>query len=109
MSGKIDLLQGTLDLLILKTLSWGPAHGYAIARWIEETTDDVMAVEEGALYPALARLLKRGWIQAEWQRSDLNKDIKVYELTVSGRAELKKRTADWAALTTAMDKVLKAR
>jgi transcriptional regulator len=101
--------QGTLDLLILRTLARGARHGYAIARWIEETTDDVMAVEEGALYPALARLLKRGWIQAEWQRSDLNKDIKVYELTVSGRAELKKRTADWAALTTAMDKVLKAR
>lgn len=101
--------QGTLDLLILRTLSRGARHGYAIARWIEETTDDVMAVEEGALYPALARLLKRGWIQAEWQRSDLNKDIKVYELTVSGRAELKKRTADWAALTAAMAKVLKAR
>lgn len=101
--------QGTLDLLILRTLARGARHGYAIARWIEETTDDVMAVEEGALYPALARLLKRGWIQAEWQRSELNKDIKVYELTVSGRAELKKRTADWAALTAAMDKVLKAR
>jgi PadR family transcriptional regulator PadR len=101
--------QGTLDLLILRTLARGARHGYAIARWIEETTDDVMAVEEGALYPALARLLKRGWIQAEWQRSDLNKDIKVYELTVTGRAELKKRTADWAALTTAMEKVLKAR
>jgi PadR family transcriptional regulator PadR len=101
--------QGTLDLLILRTLAHGARHGYAIARWIEETTDDVMAVEEGALYPALARLLKRGWIHAEWQRSDLNKDIKVYDLTVSGRAELKKRTADWAALTTAMDKVLKAR
>ena len=101
--------QGTLDLLILRTLARGARHGYAIARWIEGTTDDVMAVEEGALYPALARLLKRGWIQAEWQRSELNKDIKVYELTVSGRAELKKRTADWAALTAAMDKVLKAR
>jgi PadR family transcriptional regulator PadR len=101
--------QGTLDLLILRTLARGARHGYAIARWIEETTDDVMGVEEGALYPALARLQKRGWIQAEWQRSDLNKDIKVYELTVSGRAELKKRTADWTALTTAMEKVLKAR
>jgi len=101
--------QGTLDLLILRTLARGARHGYAIARWIEDTTDDVMAVEEGALYPALARLLKRGWIQAEWQRSDLNKDIKVYELTAEGRVELKKRTDDWAALTTAMDKVLKAR
>jgi transcriptional regulator len=101
--------QGTLDLLILRTLARGARHGYAIARWIEDTTDDVLGVEEGALYPALARLLKRGWIQAEWQRSDLNKDIKVYELTASGRTELKKRTADWAALTAAMEKVLKAR
>jgi transcriptional regulator len=101
--------QGTLDLLILRTLAKGARHGYGIARWIEETTDDAMAVEEGALYPALARLLKRGWIQAEWQRSDLNKDIKVYELTISGRAELKKRIADWASLTTAMNKVLKSR
>jgi transcriptional regulator len=101
--------QGTLDLLILRTLARGPRHGYAIARWIEETTDDVLGVEEGALYPALARLLKRGWIQAEWQRSELKKDIKVYELTAPGRAELRKRTADWAALTTAMEKVFKAR
>jgi PadR family transcriptional regulator PadR len=101
--------QGTLDLLILRTLARGARHGYAIARWIEETTDDVLAIEEGALYPALARLLRRGWIQAEWRRSDVNRDIKVYELTVSGRAELKKRTASWAELTSAMAKVLKAR
>ena len=101
--------QGTLDLLILRTLARGARHGYALAHLVEDTTDDVVAVDEGALYPALARMFKRGWIQAEWQRSDLNKDIKVYELTITGRAELKKRTADWAALTTAMDKVLKAR
>jgi transcriptional regulator len=101
--------QGTLDLLILRTLARGARHGYAIARWIEDTTDDVLAVEEGALYPALARLQRRGWITAEWRRSDLNREIKVYELTASGRAELKKRTAGWAALAGAMAKVLKAR
>jgi PadR family transcriptional regulator PadR len=101
--------QGTLDLLILRTLARGARHGYAIARWIEDTTDDVLGVEEGALYPALARLQKRGWIAAEWRRSELNKDIKVYELTADGRAELKQRTADWAALAGAMAKVLKAR
>jgi transcriptional regulator len=102
--------QGTLDLLILRTLAArGARHGYAIARWIEDTTDDVLAVEEGALYPALARLQKRGWVAAEWRRSDLNKDIKVYELTAAGRAALKQRAADWAALAGAMAKVLKAR
>lgn len=101
--------QGTLDLLILRTLARGARHGYAIARWIEDTTDDVLGVEEGALYPALARLQKRGWIAAEWRRSELNKDIKVYELTAAGRAELKQRAADWAALAGAMAKVLKAR
>jgi PadR family transcriptional regulator PadR len=101
--------QGTLDLLILRTLARGARHGYAIARWIEDTTDDVLAVQEGALYPALARLLRRGWITAEWRRSDLNKDIKVYQLTITGRSELKKRTAGWTELAAAMAKVLKAR
>jgi transcriptional regulator len=103
------LPQGTLDLLILQTLAKGPRHGYAIARWIEETTDDVLAIEEGALYPALYRLQHRGWIKAEWARSELKKDIKVYELTADGRIELAKRTASWAALTGAMTKVMKAR
>jgi PadR family transcriptional regulator PadR len=101
--------QGTLNLLVLRTLSRGPRHGYAIARWIEETTNDVLAVEEGALYPALYRLQQRGWIRAEWTRSELNKDIKVYELTPEGRAELRRRTAEWTALVGAMAKVLSAR
>ncbi len=103
------LPQGTLDLLILQTLAKGPRHGYGIARWIEETTDDVLGVEEGALYPALYRLQHRGWIVAEWARSELKKDIKVYELTADGRAELRRRVADWTALTGAMTKVMKAR
>ena len=103
------LPQGTLDLLILQTLAKGRRHGYGIARWIEDTTEDVLGVEEGALYPALYRLRHRGWIVAEWARSELNKDIKVYELTPEGRSELRKRTADWTALTGAMTKVMKAR
>jgi PadR family transcriptional regulator len=101
--------QGTLDLFILRTLACGPRHGYAIARWIEDTTDDALAVEEGALYPALYRLQRRGWIHAEWARSELGKDIKVYQLTAEGRVELRKRSAGWTALVAAMNKVLKAR
>jgi transcriptional regulator len=104
-----SLPQGTLDLLILQTLARGPRHGYAIARWIEARTDDALAVEEGALYPALYRLLQRKWISAEWATSELKKQIKVYELTPAGRTELRKRTADWASLTTAVSKVIKAR
>jgi PadR family transcriptional regulator PadR len=103
------LPQGTLDLLVLQTLAKGPRHGYGIARWIEDTTDDVLSVEEGALYPALYRLQQRGLVTAEWARSELNKDIKVYKLTGEGRAELRTRTADWTALTGAMTKVMKAR
>jgi PadR family transcriptional regulator, regulatory protein PadR len=103
------LPQGTLDLLILQTLAKGARHGYGIARWIEDTTDDVLGVEEGALYPALYRLQQRGWIKAEWARSELNKDIKVYELTTAGRAELIARTASWTALAKAITKVIKAK
>jgi transcriptional regulator len=101
--------QGTLDLLVLQALSRRPMHGYAVARWIESATDDLLAVQEGALYPALSRLQQKGWIDAEWAVSELNKQIKVYELTASGRAELKKRTLGWRALATAMAKVFDAR
>jgi transcriptional regulator len=103
------LPQGTLDLLILRTLSVKPSHGYAIARWIEASTDDVLAVQEGALYPALARLQRQGWIEAEWAVSELNKTVKVYELTAKGQAELVKRTLGWQALAGAMTKVLSAK
>jgi PadR family transcriptional regulator, regulatory protein PadR len=101
--------QGTLDLLILQTLARRPRHGYAIARWIEEATDDVLAVQEGALYPALGRLQERGWIRAKWTRSELNKDVKTYELTVKGHAELERRTLNWQALAGAVAKLIKAR
>src|SRR5262249_26171714 len=98
--------QGTLDLLILQTLVHGPRHAYGIARWLEQTTDDGLAVEEGALYPALYRMWRRGWIRAAWRQSDSGKDIKVYELTADGKAELKRRTTDWTAVAAAMAKVL---
>jgi transcriptional regulator len=75
------VLQGTVDLLILKTLTWGPRHGYAIARWIEETTNDVLRIEEGSLYPALYRMQKRGWIKSGWGESDTGKRIRIYSLT----------------------------
>jgi PadR family transcriptional regulator, regulatory protein PadR len=102
----LDLLKGTLDLLILKTLSWGPAHGYAVARWIEQVTDDVLQVEEGSLYPALHRLEKRGWIGAEWGLSDNNRRAKYYELTAEGRKHLRAESADWSRFADAVFKVL---
>ena len=100
------LLQGTLDLVILKTLSWGPRHGYAIARWIEDTTDDALRVEEGSLYPALYRMQHRRWIGAEWGTSDEGRRIKLYSLTAKGRAQLRAQTQQWSACVTAMAKVL---
>lgn len=103
------LPQGTLDLLILQTLANKPRHGYAIARWIEESTDDLLAVQEGALYPALARLERQGWIQSEWKRSELNKQVKVYQLTAKGHTELEIRTQSWKALAGAITKVFNAR
>ncbi len=103
------LPQGTLDLLILRTLARGPRHGYGVARWIEEITDDVLSIEEGSLYPALYRMERRGWVAARWTESELGKDIKVYALTDAGRRELRARTAGWAQLTGAVSKVLRAR
>jgi PadR family transcriptional regulator, regulatory protein PadR len=100
------LLHGTLDALILKTLSWGPRHGYAVARWLEETTDDEIQVEEGSLYPALYRLEERGLIEAEWGMSELGRKAKIYRLTSRGRAQLKTETAEWERFTSAVSRVL---
>jgi transcriptional regulator len=101
-------IQGTLDLLILKTLTWGPRHGYAIARWIEDTTDDALRIEEGSLYPALYRLERRKLIEASWGTSEIGKRIKIYSLTKLGRAELKTESAEWAQFSTAVAKVMRA-
>jgi PadR family transcriptional regulator PadR len=102
-----DILRGTLDLLILKALSWGPAHGYGVARWIELATDDALAVGEGTLYPALHRLEERGWIASSWGASENNRHAKFYSMTKQGRARLRLETENWrryaAAVFAALD------
>jgi PadR family transcriptional regulator PadR len=102
----LELLQGTLDVLVLKTLSWGPRHGYAVARWIAETTDDALSVEEGALYTALHRLEKRGLVECEWGLSENNRRAKFYQLTGGGRAALRAQSARWTRYAEAVFKVL---
>jgi transcriptional regulator len=104
----LDLLKGTLDLLILKAVSWGPAHGYAIARWIEQLTGDVLQIGEGSLYPALHRLEDRGWVAAEWRISENNRRAKFYRLTPAGRQQLKAERASWDRFVTAVGQVLRA-
>lgn len=102
----IEVLRGTLDLLILRAASWRPAHGYAIARWIEQATDDVLRIEEGSLYPALHRLEARGWIAAEWGASENNRRAKYYSLTADGRKQLQLETANWERLSAAIRQIL---
>ena len=104
----LDLLQGTLDLLILKTLSWGPAHGYAISRWIQQLTGEMLTIGEGSLYPALHRLEERDWVSAEWRLSENNRRAKFYSLTTAGRKQLKTETETWARFVGAIGSVLKA-
>ena len=108
MADEIDLIQGTLNVLILKTLSWKPMNGYAIARWIDETTKGDIGIEEGALYPALHRMEHRGWIEAEWGISENNRRAKFYRLTPAGRAILRQRTEGWERLVKAVGRVLRA-
>jgi transcriptional regulator len=102
----LDFLKGTLDLLILKTLSWGPAHGYGIARWIEQCTDDALRVEEGSLYPALHKLEDRGLIVAEWGTTEHNRRAKIYRLTPGGRQQLRASQQYWSRFSEAVGKVL---
>ena len=103
-----DLLQGTLDALILKTLSTGTRHGYAIGRWLENTSADTIKVEEGSLYPALYRMEKKGWIEADWGMSELGRRAKFYTLTASGRARLRAEVAAWQRLSGAVGRILEA-
>jgi len=102
----LELLQGTLDLLVLKALAWGPRHGYDVARWVRETTHDDLRIEEGALYTALHRMEQRRWLAAEWGVSDNNRRAKYYQLTAAGRRELKAQAAAFSRYATAMFKVL---
>ena len=104
----VDLIQGTLNVLVLKTLSWGPMNGYAIAQWVRQITDGDIELEEGALYPALHRMEHRGWIEAEWGISENRRRAKYYRLTPLGRRMLRARTASWERLVGAVGKVLQA-
>src|SRR5689334_20171420 len=103
---RVELLQGTLDLLILRTLLFGPAHGHAIARAIEQTSEDVLQVEQGSLYPALHRLIKRGWISVEDGVSENNRRAKFYRLTAKGRKQLQVETTKWQKLSRAIGRIL---
>jgi len=105
---RMELLQGTLDLLILRTLRPGPAHGHAIAKTIERTSDDVLQVEQGSLYPALHRLIKRGWISAEEGVSENNRRAKFYRLTAKGRKQLEAEAGKWGRFAAAVARVLRA-
>ena len=102
-----DLLQGTLGILILKTLLPGAAHGYAIARWIEDTTDDVLRIEEGSLYPALRRLEDRRWVSSEWGLSENNRRARFYSITAAGRKHLRDEAAVWLRYSQAVTRVLR--
>ncbi len=104
----LDLLKGTLDVLILKTLSHGPTHGYAVSRWIREVTGDAFQVEEGALYPALRRLEKKGLVEAEWGVTDTGREARFYSLTPAGEAGLNAGLKSWNRYVEAMARVLES-
>ena len=104
----LDLLQGTLDVLVLKTLSWGPRHGFAVARWIRTTSAERLLVEEGALYTALHRLEQRGWVESEWGLSENNRKAKYYQLTAAGRRQLRAQAESWTHYADAVFTILRA-
>src|SRR5579884_485089 len=101
-----DLVQGTLDLLILKTLSLEPKHGWAIAKRIQQISNEVLQVQQGSLYPALHRLEQQGWIKAKWMESETGREAKFYSLTAAGRAQLEKEKESWKRLSTAIDLIV---
>ena len=102
------LLQGTLELLVLKTLTWGPMHGYGIASWIESATADVLRVEEGSLYPALYRMARKGWISAEWGTSENNRKAKYYRLTGEGERQFREQSSGWRRFAAAVNDAIGA-
>ena len=107
-SPDLGLLQGTLDVMILKAVSWGPMHGFAVAKWIRSTTDDVLQIDDGALYPALHRMEHRGLIDADWDLTENKRRAKYYRLTVKGRQQLRARTSSWDRYSSAVSKVIHA-
>lgn len=104
----LELLRGTLDLILLKTLSWGPLHGLAVVRWIEQTTRQRLQIEEGALYPALHRMEQRGWLEAEWGYTERGRRAKYYQLTGLGRRQLALELRKWSRYSEAMGMVIAA-
>jgi PadR family transcriptional regulator, regulatory protein PadR len=107
-NAKSDLLQGTLDVLVLKVVALGPVHGYAIAQRLQQMSNDVLQVQQGSLYPALHRLEKRGWLRAEWATSDTGREARFYTLTRRGRSELEKQSENWERLSVVITGILRA-
>lgn len=105
----MDVLPGTLDALILRGLTWGPKHGYAVARWIEQSSGDALVVLDGALYTALHRMEERKWISAEWGQSHTGRRVKFYQLTSLGRAQLKTEADEWTSYVAAVTKVMRTK
>ena len=104
---RVELLQGTLDMIVLRTLMLGPAHGHEIARHIQRTTDDLLQVEHGSLYPALHRLERRGWVSAKWEKApDRNREFKYYRLTAAGRRQLLRERSKWTQLARAIARLM---
>ena len=108
MTQEMQLVQGTLDVLVLKTLAGEPRHGYAIARWIRDTTDDELIIEDRALYVSLHRMEQRGWVSAQWGVTENNRRAKYYALTAAGRRQLRSQELRWQRYVTAVSKVFKA-
>jgi len=104
---RLELLQGTLDMLVLRTLQWGPQHGHGIGQAIRANSDDLLKVETGSLYPALHRLVKRGWLKSEWGVSEANQRARFYRLTAAGKAQLLRERNRWSQLVDAIGRVMK--
>ncbi len=104
----LPLIKGTVDVMILKALSWGARHGYAISRWIAQATDDTFALQEGALYPALRRLEEKGWLESEWAVTETGREARMYTLTADGRQQLKAEVRTWTRYVEAMGQLLQS-
>ncbi|HVR96380.1 MAG TPA: PadR family transcriptional regulator [Thermoanaerobaculia bacterium] len=105
---QMDLLQGTLDMLVLKALIWGPRHGYEVMRWVRQVSEGGLQIEEGALYPSLHRIQARGWVEAEWGVSETGRQAKFYTLTAEGRKQFEEETASWKRYVDTVARVLEA-
>ena len=106
MAPELEILRGTLDVILLRALTVGPSHGYAVSRWIRERTDDQLNIEEGALYPALHRLERKGWVESTWGFSENNRKAKYYKLTAAGRRRLNVETATWQQYSQMVSRIL---